>query len=152
MSDKQQRNMHSDKNTPRSGQKEKLSPCTNQKLKNGLCERMTSVKQRGRMLYSNTPFQSHKMEVKRECHLSSSGGWLYSNTPFQSHKMEVKEGVPSIKQRGKMLYNNTPPKDYTRKDNVRTSQMHCTDYYTDYEHGTEELRMEDGLNAHMEQS
>ena len=82
MSDKQQRNMHSDKNTSRSGQKEKLSPYTNQKLKNGLCERMTSVKQRGEM--------------------------LYSNTPFQSHKMEVKEGVPSIKQRRRMLYSNTP--------------------------------------------
>ena len=63
--------------------------------------------------------------------------------------MEVKEGVPSIKQRGRMLYImiNPPSKDCTRKDNFRTSRMHCTDY----KHGTE-LWMKDGLNAHMEQS
>ena len=108
----------------------------------------TSIKQKGRMLCSNTPFQSHKMELKeRVTSIKQRGRMLYSNTPFQSHKMELKERVTSIKQKGRMLYSNTPLRKYTRKDRFRAAEMH----YTNYKHGVKELRMEDGLNVHMGQ-
>ena len=104
-------------------------------MTNGPEKEMISVKQRGRILYSSTPFQSHKMEVKEKTtSVKQRGRMLYSNTPFQSHKMEVKEKMISVKQRGKMLYGITPSKDYTRKDNFRTAGMH----YTNYKYGAEE--------------
>ena len=47
---------------------------------------------------------------------------LYSNTPFQSHKMELKERATSIKQKGRMLYNNTPPKKLHKKRQIQSSR------------------------------
>ena len=74
---------------------------TDHYLTNGSEEEMISVKQRGRMLYSNTPFQSHKTEAKEEMISVKQGGRvLYNNTPFQSHKMEAKEKMTPVKQRG----------------------------------------------------
>ena len=84
----------------------------------------------------NTPFQSHKMEVKEKMtSVKQTGSMPYSNTPFQGHKMEVKEKVTSVKQRGRALYIITPSKDYTRKDNFETAGIH----YTNYKYGAEEL-------------
>ena len=119
---KQQRNTHFDKSTSKGGQKEKLSPHANWNLKNGFEEEMTSVKQKGRMLCNNTPFQSHKMEgEERMPSVKQKGRMLCSNTPFQSHTMEVKEEMTSVKQKGKMPCSNTPSKDYTGKDNFRAA-------------------------------
>ena len=58
VSDKQPKDIHFDKNTSQIGQERKLLPCTSQELKNGLCEKMKSIKQKGRMLY-NTPSQNY---------------------------------------------------------------------------------------------
>ena len=92
-----------------------------------LKERMTSIKQKGRMLCNTL----HKDQ----------------NIEHRPNKMELKEKMTSIKQKGRMLY-NTPSQNYTRKDNFRQSQMR----FTHYEHGAMELWTGDGLNVHMEQS
>ena len=81
------------------------------------------------MLCNITPFQSHKMEVREKVtSIKQRGRMLCNITPFQSHKMEVREKVTSIKQRGRMLCSITPSKEYTRKDKFEAAGMHCTNY------------------------